>query len=306
MPESIQYVIITPAYNEARYIGETIECVIKQTCLPLIWLIVDDGSDDQTGFIIKEYAQRYPWIRYHARTRVAGQSYYSSNVYAIMEGFDILRKESFDCLAILDADISLPRRYYETLLGEFEADPHLGISSGVYVDNVKGKMRNILNDRRSTPKALMVFRRQCYEEIGGFVPMKYGGEDTCACFAARMRGWKAWSFPDLIAVHNKPVGTGHGSNILTIRFRHGLCEWGLAAHPLFLILKSLRRCLREYPPVLSGIARILGFLYGYMLFEKRQIPDQLVRFIRREHWQRLTKYNQIPEEMKIDKKEKTS
>lgn len=291
----LQYAIITPAYNEQQQIKKTIESVLEQSSAPSIWLVVDDGSSDQTGSIVREYSKRYSWIRCHTRTRVAGQSYYGSNVYAIQEGYEQIRTEPFKYLAILDADISLPKMYYEDLLSKFEADPKLGIASGVYLDLVHGKLRKILNDRRSTPKALMVFRRACFEDIGGLAPMKYGGEDTAACFTARMKGWKVWSFPDLTAIHNKPVGTGHGKSLVQIRFRQGIGEYFMATDPLFLILKSLRRCFLERPYVIGGIVRMIGYLCGWLKREPRQISLQLIKYIRREQMQRIYNRNQVSE-----------
>jgi glycosyltransferase involved in cell wall biosynthesis len=291
-----KYIIITPAYNESRCIAVIIESVIRQTIQPLLWVIVDDGSTDQTADIVKRYAAEHPWIQYVYRPRESGQSYYGSNVYAIKAGYEQVKNINYDFLAILDADISLPRDYYEQIFLRFEKDEKLGVASGVYQDMVNGKLRKVLNDRRSTPKAIQVFRRECYEKIGGYLPMKYGGEDTVACVMARMNGWKSWSFPELCVVHNKPTGAGHSGNMLRIRFRHGLNEYGLATHPLFMLFKSLRRCVKERPFISGGLARITGFLYGYCLREKRQIPDDMVRFIHREQMGRLFNFNRIPKE----------
>ena len=291
------YVIITPAFNEAAHIGQTIEGVLAQSVLPAIWVIVDDGSTDQTVEIVKQYASEYPWIKYFYRAKQAGQSYYSSNVYAIYEGINEiknskLRIEKYDYLAILDADISLPPNYYEQLLKRMEDNPNLGIASGVYIDRIsQNRYRKVLNDRRSTPKALMVFRKECYDQIGGFVPMKYGGEDTCACFTARMKGWKTWSFPDIVAVHNKPIGTGHAKGLLKIRFRQGIGEFFLATHPLFMISKSLRRCIKEQPYLIGGLVRLVGFIYAYFMHEQRQISKELVRYIRKEQLTRIYTFN---------------
>lgn len=289
------YVIITPAFNEAAYIGKTIESVLTQMVKPLMWVIVDDGSTDQTAEIIKRHTVKYPSIQYVHRAKDPNQSYYSSNVYAIFEGLKYLQSVEYDFLAILDADISLPPDYYEKILNRMQSDEKLGIASGVYIDRLaENKFRKVLNDRRSTPKALMVFKKQCYQDIGGFLPMKYGGEDTVACFTARMRNWKAWSFPDIVAIHNKPVGTGHSKGLLKIRFRQGVGEYFMATHPLFFLLKSLRRCLKEPPLILGGIARLAGYFYAYFMREKRQISDTITQFIRKEQWCRMVHRNRIP------------
>lgn len=295
------FVIVTPAYNEAAYIGKTIDSVLVQSIKPLLWVIVDDGSTDQTAEIIQNYADRHPWIKYVHRAKDPNQSYYCSNVYAIFEGLKQLHNVEYDFLAILDADISLPPDYYQQILTRMQSDEKLGIASGVYIDRIgENKFRKVLNDRRSTPKALMVFKKQCYKDIGGFIPMKYGGEDTVACFSARMTGWKVWSFPDVIAIHNKPVGTGHSKGLLKIRFRQGRGEYFLGTHPLFFLLKSFRRCIKESPFLIGGLVRISGFIYAYFMDEKRQISQDVVSFVRKEQLERIIKGNKIPSELQLN------
>ena len=58
-----KYIIITSAYNEEQHIEQTIKSVIKQTILPAEWIIVNDGSTDKTESIIKDYANKYKFIR---------------------------------------------------------------------------------------------------------------------------------------------------------------------------------------------------------------------------------------------------
>lgn len=296
-----EYVIITPAFNEGQYIERTIKSVMSQVLKPAVWIIVDDGSTDGMANTIQPYTKQYSWIKYVFRPKVPGQSYYGSNVYAIQEGLKYLEGIQYDFLAILDADISLPQDYYAKLLSRMGKDGKLGIASGIYVDRIgENKFRKILNDRRSTPKALMVFRKQCFDDIGGFIAMKYGGEDTIACFTARMKGWKTWSFPDIIAIHNKPVGTGHAKNLLKIRFRQGVGEYFLASHPLFFMMKSLRRGVKERPFLIGGMMRIVGYIYAHFLKEKPQISKELSIYIRKEQLNRVLIGNKIPAEYQVE------
>lgn len=292
-----KYVIVTPAFNEEKHIEDTIKCVVSQIFKPFRWIIVDDGSTDDMVKIIQQYTKQYNWIKYVFRPKVSGQSYYGSNVYAIQEGLKYLDDINYTYLAILDADISLQPDYYEKLISRMQKDDKLGIASGVYVDRIEeNKFRKVLNDRRSTPKALMVFRKQCFEDIGGFIPMKYGGEDTIACFMARMKGWKTWSFPDIDAIHNKPVGTGHAKNLLKIRFRQGKGEYFIATHPLFMLVKSIRRCIKEQPYIFGGLARLWGFIYANFIGEPCQISEELIKYIRKEQFDRVFQSNKIPKE----------
>ena len=256
-------------------------------------IVVDDGSTDETAKIVKLYAEQHEWIRYIYRQKTSGQSYFGSNVCAIMEGYSLVKDFSFAYVAILDADISLPLSYYETILGCFGQDSKLGIASGIYKNLIDGELHPVISDRRSTPKAIMVFRREVFEEIGGFLPLAYGGEDTAACIMARMKGWKTWSFPDIKVVHHRPTGIGSARSILKARFMLGLNEYGLGSHPLFVFLKALKRFCREKPYILSGVARFAGYIYGCAKRPPRQTPPDVIRFYRKEQIKRIFCFNII-------------
>jgi glycosyltransferase involved in cell wall biosynthesis len=281
------YVLITPAYNESKFIRQTIESVIAQTVLPLKWVIVDDGSTDATAEIVKQYAKDYRFIECYSRGRKTGQTYYESNVYAILEGYERVRDLDFEYLAILDADITLCSNYYEEIFRRFDINQDIGIATGTLLEEVDGRLKEAVIDRYSTPKAFQVFRRACYEQIGGYIPCRNGGEDSCAEIMARMYGWQTWSFPEIKVIHQRPVGTGDGRVVLRARFRQGLTDYCLATHPIFMLAKCLRRCFIERPYVLSGLARLAGFLYGYIIREQRQLPDSARRYVRKEQIRRL-------------------
>lgn len=294
------YIIITPAYNEEDHIGQTIESVIAQTVKPQLWVIVDDGSTDQTAAIVKRYAARYNWMKYVYRPKVAGQTYYASNVYAIEEGLGFTGDIDHHYLAVLDADISLPQDYYEKIFRCFQCDERLGIASGIYLVPDGKKLKRVLNDRRSCPKNIMVFRREVFEEIGGFLPLAYGGEDTAACIMARMKGWKTWSFPDIKTIHHRPTGTGSAKNILRARYIQGLSEYGLGSHPLFVLGKALKRAVKESPFLIGGLMRLLGYIIGNIRHAPRVVPDEVVRYYRREQVNRILKWNRVPREFRTE------
>ncbi len=130
--------------------------------------------------------------------------------------------------------------------------------------------------------------------------MKYGGEDTVACVMARVKDWKTWSFPDLVVVHNKPIGMGHASNFVKIRFRQGWGEWFAGSHPLFFFLKSLRRCVKEPPFLVGGLMRMAGFIAGMLSRERRQLSSELIHFMRKEQWQRIVRWNSIATDVPVE------
>ncbi|MCD4736082.1 MAG: glycosyltransferase family 2 protein, partial [Bacteroidales bacterium] len=259
-----------------------------------------DGSTDDTAEIIRKYAGEHDFICYYYRQKLDGQAYFASNVCAIMGGYQQIKHLDYDYLAILDADITLPENYYQQIIERFRQDEKLGVASGIYENLIDGKLHKVLNDRRSTPKAIQVFRRECFEQIGGYLPLKYGGEDTCACIMARMKGWKSWSFPDIKVIHHRPTGTGNAKDILRAKYTLGLYEYSLGSHPLFVLIKSLRRCFKEQPYIIGGLVRIMGYLVSVFRHETRQIPDEVITFIRTEQLGRLINFNRIPKKNRIN------
>ena len=290
---SNNFIIITPSYEEQNYIDFPLQSVISQTAKPVKWIIVDDGSKDKTAEIIQSYTKEHDFIEYYYRQKTAGQAYFSSNVYALMEGWSRVKDLDFEYLAILDSDITLPEDYYERIIAEFEKDPKLGVASGIYENLIDGKLHPVINDRRSTPKAIQVFRKEVFEQIGGYLPLQYGGEDTAACVMARMHGWKVWSFPDIKVIHHRPTGTGNTSSLLKSKYNLGLNEYFIGSHWLFVLIKCFKRAFREKPFIIGGISRFFGFIAGRFKVEKRIVSNDFIKFFRKEQLSRIFSFNKV-------------
>lgn len=287
-----KYLLITTAYNEEKFIEETIISVIKQTIIPQKWLIIDDGSTDRTYEIIKKYEAKYNFIKSLKLKRDDINTYYEHRTLVILNGYKQIENLQHDFLGILDADIGLEPTYFESILDEFEQNPKLGVASGIYIEKIKGQFQSAVRDpdEINTSGGLQVFRRQCYEDIGGYQALEYGGDDTLANIVARMNGWQTKHFPRYQAIHYRPLGTGDGTKLLVAKYRSGLADYSLGTHPLFILAKSFRRVFLEKPIVLASIARLTGFLSGFFIVKKREIPDKVVKFVRKEQIRRLWKY----------------
>lgn len=285
-----KYVLVTPVHNEEELVGSVIESVISQTILPQKWVIVDDASTDGTEEIIRMYEAQHGFMIYCQLEQPNIESYYSHKTHVFLTGYQEVETLEFDFIGNLDADISLELTYYEHILEAFDKNPRLGIASGIYVDKIGNQLQKVPIDKNHSPGAIQMFRRECYEAIGGYIPHKYGGDDSCAEIMARMNGWQTRSFSQYQAIHHRPVGTSDGRSILQARFRQGLTEYGVATHPLFMLAKSVRRVFLEKPYFTGNLARLAGFLYGYWLREERKIPPEAIRFVRREQIRRLVSY----------------
>ncbi len=296
--KEFSYVIITPCFNEEKNIILTLKSVANQTILPEKWIIVDDESTDRSSNLIKDFSKHYDWIEYYYNKKIKGKSYYSNNVYAILKGLDQLKNTPYNYLAILDADIELCPEYYEKVLSKLQKNPSLGITSGTYLEIENETWIEARIDRRSTPKAIQVFRRECYEQCGGYLPFEFGGEDSGMEVMARMNGWETWSFKDIIVKHHRPVGTGEGHTLLTARFRLGITDYSLGTHPLFMIAKCIKRMLWEKPYLLSGLSRLTGYTFGWLKNVGRPLPKEAIVYLKKEQLNRLVApktYNWRPE-----------
>jgi glycosyltransferase involved in cell wall biosynthesis len=281
-----KYVLITAAYNEADFIEQTIVSVINQVCKPIEWIIVNDGSTDRTVEVVKKYTEDNAFIKLLTNKRKDGRNFVSK-VYALNLGIAAIQSSDYSYIGILDADVSFEPNYYSSLIDEFEKDLKLGIAGGNYFDIVKGKKIHVHPSPYSIRGATQFFRRDCFEQIGGIKPIKYGGEDALACYTARMYGWEIKNIKNLIVLHLRPTGTT-GINIFKTRFRDGIKDYLLGYHPIFLIIKCLKRIF-EKPFFLGSFLRLIGYFFSYMNNDTNNLPKNVINFIRNDQKNRLQK-----------------
>lgn len=285
-----QYIIITPVHNEEDLMEQVIESVIAQTVLPDKWLIVDDDSTDGTRAVIDKYIDGYDFIEYFHLQRSDIKTYYSRRINVILASVKHIQNANYDFIAFLDADLTMEPTYYENILSEFDRNPELGIASGIYENCIDGKLHKVVRDKEniSTPGGLQVFRRECYDAIGGHVPLPYGGSDALMGILARMKGWTTRCFPEYKTIHYRPIGVRFGKGALRVKFKQGMQEYDLGTNPMFMVAKSLRRNFNEMPYFFAGLFRLLGFLYLLFKRQKRMISTETIKYVQREQLGRLS------------------
>jgi len=195
------YALVTPARNEAAFIGLTIQSVVAQTLRPVKWVIVSDGSTDGTDEIVRRHAAEQPWIEL-VRMPERQERHFTGKVAAFNAGYARLRDVKFDLIGNLDADISFEEDYFAFLMTKFAEDPKLGVGGTPYRQKT-GTYDYRFTSIEDVMGACQLFRRDCFEEIGGYVSVKYGGVDVIPVFTARMKGWKTRSFTDKISRHHR-------------------------------------------------------------------------------------------------------
>lgn len=280
------YCLITPCRDEAAHARTTLESVTSQTAPPALWVIVDDGSTDGTAEILREYAERFPYIRIVQRQNRGFRKLGGGVIDAFYEGYLTIRPGDFGYICKLDLDLDLPRTYFAKLMDRMEANPRLGTCSGKpYFRNQHGKLiSEACGDENSVGMAKF-YRRECFQEIGGFVRyLMWDGIDGHRC---RMRGWVAESIddPEFRFVHLRPMGTSH-KNWWTGRMRHGIGQYYMGTGFIYMSASALYRMTRP-PRVIGGIAMMAGYLKHSLRRAERYEDPEFRKFLRAYQWRCL-------------------
>jgi glycosyltransferase involved in cell wall biosynthesis len=287
MPTLPTYILITPARNEAEFIELTIKSVVAQTIRPIKWIIVSDGSTDGTDGIVCKYAADHPWIEL-LRMPERGERHFAGKVEAFNAAYSHIRGLKYEAIISLDGDISFDEDYFSFLLRKLAEDPRLGLVGTPFKESSSQSYDYRFVNIEHVSGACQVFRRECFEEIGGYVPVKGGGIDLIAVITARMKGWKTRTFPEKVCRHHREMGTAqHGK--LRARFKAGAKDYAFGNHPLWEVFRTVRQ-LAQKPFAIGGLMLLSGYVWALIRGVERPVPSELVAFTRREQMQRLWKF----------------
>lgn len=273
-----KFIVVTPARNEATYLGKTIESIASQTVLPCEWVIVDDGSLDQTYRIAEDAARAYPWIKV---IRLLDRGYRDfSGVYVdvINEGLNNLKRNDYQFIFKIDADIVLGPDYFLKILTKFAENQRLGISGGVVYDNIKGKKIRVRGLPEMIPGAIKCWRRECFQEMGGLV--RGLGWDGLDCLKAMMLGWQVITYEDeeLKVLHLRPEKSSiknkyHGWA------RNGKILHFTGAHPVWLLASAFYHVV-DRPFILGSLCMIIGYLEAFLQGAPQYEDQEFRRYLR--------------------------
>lgn len=291
-----RYCLITPCRDEARYARRTLESVARQSVPPALWILVDDGSRDETPAILQEYAARLPFVRVMRRADRGDRKLGGGVIDAFYHGYDTIDPRAYPYVCKLDLDLELPPRYFELLMARMEAEPRLGTCSGKPYFPEPGAperpaafpladLRGYVSERAGDENSVGMtkfYRTSCFRQIGGFVrELMWDGID---CHRGRQLGWIAasWDDPELRFVHLRPMGTSH-RNWWTGRVRHGFGQYFMGTTPAYMLASAVFRMTR--PPLLvGGLAMLWGYFRSMALRAPRYGDATFRRFLRRYQW----------------------
>jgi glycosyltransferase involved in cell wall biosynthesis len=271
-----RYVIVSPVKDEERYVELTLRSVTAQSLKPTLWVIVDDGSSDGTAAIVRRYLAVHPFIRLVSNPGAGTRQTGSAVIRAFNFGYESLGPADYDLIVKLDCDLSFGSDYFEELIERFNGDPHLGIASGIYLEQAHtGEWKPVTMPAYHAAGACKMIRRQCFEEIGGFIVAP--GWDTVDEIRAMTRGWKTMHFQDLHMKHHKREGSGIG--VIKTSVMHGEIYYLTGGSRLFFLLKVFHR-IRAKPHGAAALALLRGYCKPMCAGKKLLVTDAEARCYR--------------------------
>ncbi len=273
-----RYVIITPLKNEIKNLPAVTKMVFAQTVPPSCWIFVDDWSDDGSYEYLLDLAKEYQWIKIIRTTekKHRGIGFHYSMV--VKTGFNYLKiinsNLNYDYIAVLDADILLPINYYEELIKNFEADPNLGVVSGIVVCTV-GKRKIWEKEPPEWPcGAARLWSRKCFEKTGWDITR---GPDSVSTVKAMLAGYRTKQVRELAVEHLRPTlsGAGFWSGFIDL----GKTRYFLGYDPIFITIASLKYTI-DYPHK-GTIPFLIGYFGDFFRYRKRIGDKQIVDFFKR-------------------------
>jgi glycosyltransferase involved in cell wall biosynthesis len=274
-----RYLLISPCRDEADFMRRTLDSVVAQSVRPATWIIVDDGSTDETPHILAEYAARHDWIEIVTRRDRGKREVGPGVIDAFYAGYETVNPDDYEYLCKLDLDLHLPPRYFEILMQRMAVNPRLGTCSGkAYFEEPSGQLVDEGVGDEISLGASKFYRVACFREIGGFVrEVMWDGID---CHRCRMKGWIAcsWDEPELRFIHLRPMGSSQHS-IYTGRMRHGFGQYFMGTGLLFMAASALSRINRK-PYVLGSLAMLWGWIRSALARNRRYEDEEFRTFLR--------------------------
>lgn len=284
---NLQYLLITPARNEEAFLEITIQSVVKQTVRPLRWIIVSDGSTDRTDEIATRYAAQHDWIELYRMPERKTRDF-GGKARCFNAAYERAKHLNFDLVGNLDADLTFVEDYYAFLLGKFAEDPQLGVGGTPFSE--EGQTYDYrFSSRDHVSGAAQMFRRDCFEQIGGYVAAKGGGIDVIAVLTARMKGWHTRTFTEKACEHHRPMGSANHRHKIMVNYKLGQRQYCLGFHPLWQLFRSAYQMTRK-PYITAGAALCAGYFWAMLRQIPRPISPELVAFQRHDQMRRLRKF----------------
>jgi biofilm PGA synthesis N-glycosyltransferase PgaC len=270
----MKYAVVTPARDEAGGLMQLAVSLAAQTVPPVEWVIVENGSVDETLAIASRLQAEHDWIRVLVTPAGPPQTRGTNVVHALQAGFESLRSVP-DVAAVVDADVTFGTGHFERILAAFAADPRLGMTGGNCCELEEGVWREQLVTGSHVWGADRSYRWECLQDV---LPYEENmGWDGIDQIRAAVRGWRVGRVEGLQFRHHRREGTRDGSRIRV------WAAQGTAAHYMgyrfsYLLARTLHRVRREP----AAFAMLSAYVASALRREERCPDREVRRLVRRQ------------------------
>jgi len=277
--------LITPARNEGWHLEKTILSMVAQTAHPTRWVIVNDGSTDESPSIIDRYASTHDWIERFDMPSHRDRSF-AAKAHCFNKACETAGWLDYEVIGNIDADITFEPDFLEFLLQKFAESHTLGVAGTPFLEEGGyDSSSNSFEGEYHVSGQCQLFRRECLEEVGGYVPNKAGGVDWIAVTTARMKGWETRSFRERRFFHHRKLGSAERGP-LAAAYSYGEKDYYLGGSALWEIFRVAYRIAKP-PAFLGGLALGMGFMSAAIRRLQRPVSGELMRFHRQEQMKKL-------------------
>jgi biofilm PGA synthesis N-glycosyltransferase PgaC len=274
----MDYALVTPARDDADRLAALAPTIVGQTARPAAWVIVDDGSSDDTARIASALAGEHDWIALVSTGRehdgLSEGRREGRDLLALRLGIDAL-PAGVELLTKLDADLTLPLDYFELLNAAFADDERLGMASGTRCELHDGRWMEVHLTGTAVAAQCRTYRWACWEDVQPLEPrLGWDGVDEARAVLA---GWRTHVVPGLLFEHHRPMGRRDGTR-LRGRAAEGLAAYYMGYRPSYLLVRTLWHMRRDP----SAIAMLWGWATAVARRQPRCPDDEVRAYVRRQ------------------------
>lgn len=276
----MDYYIVIPAHNEEVFLEETLQSILHQTLKPKKVIVVNDNSTDKTEAIIDKFMAQSSFFQKLNISTSEEHMPGSKVINAFNAGLNQL-DENYDFIVKLDADIILPKNYFEKIAYVFKGRPQIGIAGGfVYEKENDGKWRlNHSMNKKHVRGAFKAYTKKCFKAIKGLKNAM--GWDTVDELLAQYHGYQILTDDSLKVKHLRPTGDAYNAKA---KYLQGKAMYTMRYGFWITTIASLKMALK-----LKKKNVFLDNMYGFFEAQKEKAPYLVSKtegkYIRKFRWQ---------------------
>lgn len=283
-----KHIIITPLYNEEKFLPTFISSIINQTLIPTQLILVDDNSTDNSKAIIEAFASQYDWIKYLYHSSTNNKSQGKKVINAFNFGVSQCNIEDVDFISKIDADLEFSQEYFERIAAAFSVNLKLGISGGS-IEELQDEIswKKIPQAPYHIRGALKSYRSKCFKDIGGLLPVL--GWDGLDEMNALYRGWET-QIIDIGVKHFRPASKDY--NKVKLSYELGIANYKNGASLFLAIIRAIVRS-KQKPYFKVGRSFIQGYIYALQKKMTKNVDKNLAKFINKFHTKRFLRLKRL-------------